>query len=104
MPFRPAPGREQQVIQRFTREEEKFAGGNKAAGVRARKVLMEIKQIAADGRKEMNPSSQVLAELAGMSNQSLLDALDRVGLKLEKARRPLEVLNVDDAKKTPTQN
>jgi uncharacterized protein (TIGR03435 family) len=47
---------------------------------------------------------EVLAELAGMTNQSLLDGLDRVGLKLEKARKPLEVLNVDEAKKTPTQN
>ena len=46
----------------------------------------------------------VLAELAGMSNDSFLGALDRVGLKLEKSKRPLEVINIDEAKKTPTQN
>jgi uncharacterized protein (TIGR03435 family) len=46
----------------------------------------------------------LLAELAGMTNQSFLDSLDRVGLKLEKGKRPLEVVNVDEAKKTPTEN
>jgi uncharacterized protein (TIGR03435 family) len=46
----------------------------------------------------------VLSELAGMTNVSFLDALDRVGLKLEKGKRPLDVINVDEAKKTPTEN
>jgi uncharacterized protein (TIGR03435 family) len=47
---------------------------------------------------------EMLVELAGMTNQSLLDGMEKVGLKLEKSKRPLEVVNIDEAKKTPTQN
>lgn len=37
----------------FEEEYEKFEIGNHAAGVRARKALMEIKKIADTGRKEI---------------------------------------------------
>jgi hypothetical protein len=39
-----------EALQRFAIEEEKVEKGNHSASVRARKILMEIKNIAADGR------------------------------------------------------
>lgn len=43
-----------EALARFTEEHDKFEAGNKAAGTRARKALMEIKQIASEGRKEIS--------------------------------------------------
>jgi len=40
-------------VEAYTAESEKFAGGNKAAGTRARKALMEITKLAKDRRKEI---------------------------------------------------
>lgn len=42
------------ALQRFTADEEKFEQGNRSAGVRARKALMEIKSIASEGRKAIS--------------------------------------------------
>jgi uncharacterized protein (TIGR03435 family) len=47
---------------------------------------------------------QLLAQLESMSNASFLSSLDKVGLKLEKGKAPLEVLNIDEVKKTPSEN
>jgi len=47
---------------------------------------------------------QVLAELESASNGSFFNALDKVGLKLEKDKAPFEVINVDEVKKTPSEN
>ena len=47
---------------------------------------------------------QVLAELESTPNVSFLDSLDKAGLKLEKGRAPLEVINIDEVKKTPAEN
>jgi uncharacterized protein (TIGR03435 family) len=47
---------------------------------------------------------ELLIELQSSSNKSFLDALDKVGLKLEKGKAPLEVINIDEVKKTPTEN
>jgi uncharacterized protein (TIGR03435 family) len=47
---------------------------------------------------------EVLSKLAGVSNQSFLDSLDEVGLKLETGKRRLEVINVDAVQTTPTEN
>jgi Histone H1-like protein Hc1 len=41
------------ALQNFEEDYEKFEIGNHAAGVRARKALMEIKKIAEAGRKEI---------------------------------------------------
>jgi len=41
------------ALQNFEEDYEKFEVGNHAAGVRARKALMEIKRIAEAGRKEI---------------------------------------------------
>ncbi|NDF12945.1 MAG: histone H1 [Proteobacteria bacterium] len=42
-----------EAIETFKAEDEKFANGNKAAGTRARKALMEIKKLADARRKEI---------------------------------------------------
>lgn len=47
---------------------------------------------------------QVLAELESMSNITFLGSLDKVGLKLEKGKAPLEVINIDEVKRTPSEN
>lgn len=42
-----------QMVQQFQEEDSKFENGNKAAGTRARKALMEIKKLADARRKEI---------------------------------------------------
>lgn len=42
-----------QLVQQFQEEDSKFENGNKAAGTRARKALMEIKKLADARRKEI---------------------------------------------------
>jgi hypothetical protein len=42
-----------QFVQEFQEEDAKFEAGNKAAGTRARKALMEIKKAADARRKEI---------------------------------------------------
>jgi hypothetical protein len=41
------------LVAQFQVEDEKFEGGNNAAGTRARKALMEIKKYADARRKEI---------------------------------------------------
>jgi len=41
------------MVQQFQEEDAKFDGGNKAAGTRARKALMELKKLADARRKEI---------------------------------------------------
>lgn len=45
-----------QLVQTFQEEDAKFEGGNKAAGTRARKALMEIKKACDARRKEIQAS------------------------------------------------
>jgi uncharacterized protein (TIGR03435 family) len=47
---------------------------------------------------------EALRALAGSSGDSLLNALERLGLKLETRKAPLAVLVVDHIEKTPTEN
>jgi uncharacterized protein (TIGR03435 family) len=47
---------------------------------------------------------QALALLDGASNDSLSEALKKVGLTLEAQKAPLEVLVIDQIQKTPTEN
>jgi uncharacterized protein (TIGR03435 family) len=47
---------------------------------------------------------QALRILDGYSSASLSDALQKVGLKLESRKAPLDVIVIDEAKKTPTEN
>jgi len=47
---------------------------------------------------------QALRLLDGASPISLFDALQKVGLKLDARRAPLDLLVVDEARKTPTDN
>jgi uncharacterized protein (TIGR03435 family) len=47
---------------------------------------------------------EVLAEINSSTPQSFLDGLDKVGLKVEKGKAPLDVINIDELKKTPTEN
>lgn len=42
-----------QLVQEFQLEDDKFEGGNSAAGTRARKALMEIKRLCDTRRKEI---------------------------------------------------
>ena len=54
-----------EALSRFESDFGKYENGNHSAGVRARKALMEIKKIAADGRKElsaMNPKKKSAVE------------------------------------------
>lgn len=41
------------LVQQFQEEDAKFEGGNKAAGTRARKALMDIKKLCDARRKEI---------------------------------------------------
>ncbi len=43
----------QALVEEFLDEDEKFERGNKAAGTRARKALMEIKKLCDVRRKEI---------------------------------------------------
>ncbi len=45
-----------QLVAQFHEEDAKFEAGNKAAGTRARKALMEIKKVADARRKEIQAS------------------------------------------------
>jgi uncharacterized protein (TIGR03435 family) len=47
---------------------------------------------------------EALRALSGSSGDSLLNALDRLGLKLENRKAPLEVLVIDHIEKAPTDN
>lgn len=47
---------------------------------------------------------QALRLLDGASPVSLFDAMQKLGLKLDATRAPLDVLVIDDARKTPTEN
>jgi uncharacterized protein (TIGR03435 family) len=47
---------------------------------------------------------EALRMLSGSSGDSLLNALERLGLKLETRKAPLEVLVIDHIEKTPTEN
>ncbi len=44
------------LVAQFQEEDAKFEGGNKAAGTRARKALMELKKAADTRRKEIQAS------------------------------------------------
>lgn len=41
------------LFETYAKENEKFSGGNKAAGTRARKALAEISKLCKDRRKEI---------------------------------------------------
>lgn len=43
----------QECVQAFMEEDAKFEGGNKSAGTRARKALMDIKKLCDTRRKEI---------------------------------------------------
>ena len=45
-----------ELVRVFLEEDAKFEGGNKAAGTRARKALMEIKKACDARRKEIQAS------------------------------------------------
>ena len=45
-----------ELVTQFHDEDAKFEGGNKAAGTRARKALMEIKKLCDVRRKEIQAS------------------------------------------------
>ncbi len=47
---------------------------------------------------------ELLTQLQSMSPGSLPSGLDKAGLKLEKDKAPLEVINIDELKKVPTEN
>jgi uncharacterized protein (TIGR03435 family) len=47
---------------------------------------------------------QALKLVEGTSSASISDALQQIGLRLEARKAPLDVIVVDDAKKTPTEN
>jgi uncharacterized protein (TIGR03435 family) len=47
---------------------------------------------------------EVLRFLDGATVPSLFDALQKLGLKLEARKAPLDLLVVDEARKTPTEN
>lgn len=47
---------------------------------------------------------QALRLLDGASTPSLFDAMEKLGLKLDARKAPLDVVVVDDARKTPTEN
>jgi uncharacterized protein (TIGR03435 family) len=55
-------------------------------------------------KRGVGMSPQMQAELEAMSPRTYFDALDKVGLKLEKGKAMLDVLHVDEAKQTPTEN
>lgn len=47
---------------------------------------------------------ELLAQLQSMSPASFIDSIEKVGLKLEKGKAMLDVVNIDAVNKTPTEN
>jgi Histone H1-like protein Hc1 len=47
-----------EALRSFEEDYEKFESGNKAAGTRARKALLEIKKLADSGRKEISDTKE----------------------------------------------
>lgn len=43
----------QETVEEYVQENEKFEAGNKSAGTRARKALMELKKLAGEARNEI---------------------------------------------------
>jgi uncharacterized protein (TIGR03435 family) len=58
----------------------------------------------AAAKRGVSPDPQVLAYLQSMTPISFIDSLEKVGLKLEKGKAMLDVVNIDAANKTPTEN
>jgi hypothetical protein len=52
------------ALDTFTENAAKWEDGNKSAGVRARKALMEIKKLAGAAKKEMSPAASENEEKA----------------------------------------
>jgi uncharacterized protein (TIGR03435 family) len=52
----------------------------------------------------VNLPPEVMRLLEGASDESLFKGLQALGLKLESRKAPLEVLVIDSASKTPTEN
>jgi uncharacterized protein (TIGR03435 family) len=50
----------------------------------------------------LSPQAMRLAEAS--SSAALSDALQQIGLRLEASKAPLDVMVVDEARKTPTEN
>lgn len=48
----------QGLIESMNEDVTKAAGGNKAAGIRARKVLQEVKKVAQDLRVDINEATK----------------------------------------------
>lgn len=61
----------------------------------------EIRAAIAAG-VQLPPQALQMAEAA--SGDSFINALEKLGLKLESRKAPLEVLVIDHAEKTPTAN
>jgi len=47
---------------------------------------------------------QILLQMESASGDSLFNAVEKLGLKLESRKAPIEVLVIDHAEKTPTDN
>ncbi len=54
----------QAAVDLYIAENEKFLGGNKSAGTRARKALMEIKKACDARRKEIQSAKNETSEAA----------------------------------------
>jgi uncharacterized protein (TIGR03435 family) len=64
-------------------------------------MAMLIRSAIAAG---VNLPPEALRALSGSSGDSLLSALERLGLKLETRKAPLDILVVDHIEKSPTEN
>jgi uncharacterized protein (TIGR03435 family) len=52
----------------------------------------------------VNLPAEAMKLLEGASDESLFKGLQQMGLKLESRKSPLEVIVIDSATKTPTEN
>lgn len=57
-------------LKTFQEEFAKFEGGNKTAGVRARKALMDIKEAASEGRKYISSANHTAGSEANNEAES----------------------------------
>lgn len=64
----------------------------------------QIMMATAASKRGVSPDAQTLAYLQSLTPSSFIDALEKVGLKLEKGKAMLDVINIDAANRTPTEN
>jgi uncharacterized protein (TIGR03435 family) len=63
-----------------------------------------LMMITAASKRGQQYPPQLLAQIESMTPSSLFGAMDKVGMKMEKGKAMLDVINIDSVNKLPTEN